>query len=143
MPDVIPPAAFAAAEQAIIEAATDFGHDDLVCGSFREFARAALEAAAPLLAEARGAFECQPLRAAKPAATRDERARIACRRCGAGPGLQCVTSSGTRAPVVHAERRNDWRRAQGQVTGLEAEGVHVDRFPPRSARGNSEVPREP
>jgi hypothetical protein len=47
-----PPSVLAAAESAIIEAATDFGHDDLVAGSSRKFARAALDATAPLLAEA-------------------------------------------------------------------------------------------
>lgn len=57
-----PASALAAAESAIIEAATDFGHDDILCGSSRQFARAALEAASPLLAEAWGAFECEPLR---------------------------------------------------------------------------------
>lgn len=51
MPD-IPASAIAAAEKAIIGAASDFGHDDIVAGSFREFARAALDAAAPVLAEA-------------------------------------------------------------------------------------------
>ena len=48
----IPASVLAAAERAIIKAATDFGHDDLVAGSSRQFARAALDAAAPLLAEA-------------------------------------------------------------------------------------------
>jgi hypothetical protein len=51
MPDV-PATSLAAAEAAIIKAASDFGHDDMVCGSSRALARAALEAAAPLLAEA-------------------------------------------------------------------------------------------
>jgi hypothetical protein len=46
----LPESALIAAEKAIIDAAADFGHDDLVAGSFREFARAALEAAAPVLA---------------------------------------------------------------------------------------------
>lgn len=70
----------------------------------------------------------------KAGATRDPRARITCRRCGAQPGQQCVTSSGTRAPMVHAERRNDSRRAEGQTAGLEQEGMYMDRFPP-SPRG--------
>lgn len=125
MPD-IPPAALAAAESAIRDAFPgEFGKPGMPEPD--ALARAALEAAAPLLAEAWGAGRREP------STTRDERARIACRRCGAGPGLACVTSSGTRAPVVHAERRNDWRRAQGQLTGLEAEAMHMDRFPPRSA----------
>jgi hypothetical protein len=47
----IPAAALTAAERAIIEAATDFGQDDIVAGSSRNLARAALEAAAPVLAE--------------------------------------------------------------------------------------------
>lgn len=49
MPDV-PQEALSLAEVAIIKAATDFG-TETVCGSSREFARAALEAAAPVLAE--------------------------------------------------------------------------------------------
>ena len=53
MPE-IPGAALAVAEYAIIETAADFGHGDMVCGSSRDLARAALEAAAPLLAEAWG-----------------------------------------------------------------------------------------
>ena len=94
----------------------------------RHFARAALEAAAPILAEAWGVTGERK----KPGGTRDPRARIPCRRCGAPPGQQCVTSSGTRSPMVHAERRNDWRRAEGQTAGImmEDEGMHMDRFPP-------------
>jgi len=89
-------------------------------------ARAAMEAASPILAEAWGVTAER-----KPGATRDPRARIPCRRCEAQPGRHCVTSSGTRAPVVHAERRNDWRRAEGQTAGMmEAEGTQMDRFPP-------------
>jgi len=98
---------------------------------------AALEAAAPLLAEAWGVAE------RKPGGTRDPRARIACRRCGAAPGQQCVTSSGTRAPVVHAERRNDWRRAGGQTAGLESEGMFMDRFPPLPAPSSPVTPDWP
>jgi hypothetical protein len=45
----LPKFAVEAAEHAIIQAAADFGHDDLVAGSAREFARAALEAALPLI----------------------------------------------------------------------------------------------
>lgn len=91
-------------------------------------ARAALEAAAPILAEAWGVTGERK----KPGGTRDPRARIPCRRCGAPPGQQCVTSSGTRSPMVHAERRNDWRRAEGQTAGImmDAEGTQMDRFPP-------------
>ena len=51
MPD-IPAPALDAAERAIIEAATDFGHDDIVAGPSGDLARAALEAAVPILAEA-------------------------------------------------------------------------------------------
>ena len=91
--------------------------------------RAVLEAAAPLLAEAWGVTGVPEGR--KPGGTRDPRARTPCRRCGAEPGQQCVTSSGTRAPLPHAERRNDWRRTEGQMAGLELEGIHLDRFPPR------------
>jgi hypothetical protein len=87
-------------------------------------ARVALEAAAPILAEAWGVAR------RKPGTTRDPRARVTCRRCGAQPGQQCITSSGTAAPMVHAERRNDWRRAEGQTAGLEQEGMYMDRFPP-------------
>lgn len=90
-------------------------------------ARDALEAAAPILAEAWGVTGKRK----KPGGTRDPRARIPCRRCGAQPGQQCVTSAGTRAPMVHAERSNDWRRAEGQAAGMmEAEGTQMDRFPP-------------
>jgi hypothetical protein len=126
VPD-IPAASLAAAERAIIEAATDFGQDNIVAGPSSVFARAALEAAAPILAEAWGATSGR-----KPGATRDPRARISCRRCGAQPGRHCVTSSGARAPMVHAERRNDWCRAEGQAAGImmEAEGTQMDRFPP-------------
>jgi hypothetical protein len=92
-------------------------------------ARVALEAAAPILAEAWGVAK------RKPGTTRDPRAGITCRRCGAQPGQQCVTSSGTRAPMVHAERRNDARRAEGQTVGLEQEGTYMDRFPPPATRG--------
>ena len=53
MPDC-PPSALAAAQLAIIGAATDFGmgdgRDQHVAGSARQFARAALEAAAPSMA---------------------------------------------------------------------------------------------
>lgn len=91
----------------------------------------ALEAAAPILAEAWGVGGTKPRHAGS---TSDPRARIACRRCGAAPGQSCVTSSGSRAPMVHAERRNDWRRAEGQTTHLEREGAYLDRFPPPAAR---------
>lgn len=91
--------------------------------------RLMLEAAAPILAEAWGVAK------RKPGTTRDPRAGITCRRCGAQPGQQCVTSSGTRAPMVHAERRNDARRAEGQTAGLEQEGMYTDRFPPPVTRG--------
>jgi hypothetical protein len=94
----------------------------------RTLARAALKAAAPVLAEAWG------VAGREPGGTSDPRAGITCRRCGAAPGRQCVTSSGTRAPVVHAERRNDWRRAQGEP-GWETEGMHADRFPPQAPKG--------
>jgi hypothetical protein len=50
VPD-IPPASLAAAEYAIIGAATDFGQDNIVAGPSCDLARAALEAAAPILAE--------------------------------------------------------------------------------------------
>jgi hypothetical protein len=53
---------------------------------------------------------------------RDQESRE-CRRCGADPGTRCVTSSGTRAPLPHAERRNDARRAAGEQVGFEKEGV--------------------
>jgi hypothetical protein len=49
MPDY-PASALAAAERAIIEAATDFGQDNIVAGPSCDLARAALEAAAPILA---------------------------------------------------------------------------------------------
>ena len=126
MPDY-PPSVLAAAESAIrdeLKSSREVEPDRL--------ARAALDVAAPLLAEAWGVAE------RKPGGTRDPRARIPCRRCGAEPGQQCVTSSGTTAPVVHAERRNDWRRAEGQTAGLEAEGMHMDRFPPWPVRGTAE-----
>src|ERR1035441_5271147 len=97
--------------------------------ALREIGRAALEAAAPILAEAWGVTAER-----KPGITRDPRARVSCRRCGAQPGRACVTSSGTRAPMVHAERRNDWRRAEGQTTGLDPEGMLHGRFPPRTSR---------
>jgi hypothetical protein len=50
VPD-IPKAAVDAAERAIIEAATDFGQDNIVAGSSCDLARVALGAAAPILAE--------------------------------------------------------------------------------------------
>jgi hypothetical protein len=51
----LPAAALSAAEVAIINAAVDFGQDDIVAGSSRVLAKAALEAAAPILAKAWGA----------------------------------------------------------------------------------------
>jgi hypothetical protein len=119
MPD-IPEAALASAAEAMCAL------HDLDPAWAEVLARAALEAAAPILAEAWGATAER-----KPGGTRDPRAAIPCRRCGAQPGRACVTSSGTRAPVVHAERRNDWRRAEGQTAGMmDPEGTHMDRFPP-------------
>ena len=60
-----------------------------------------------------------------------ERESRPCRRCGAEPGQQCITAAGTAAPMPHAERRNDSRRAEGSMTRLEQEGMLLDRFPPR------------
>ena len=62
--------------------------------------------------------------------TREQESRP-CRRCGAEPGQQCVTATGTGAPMPHAERRNDSRRAEGGGAYLEQEGMFLDRFPPR------------
>ena len=58
-----------------------------------------------------------------------ERESRPCRRCGAEPGRQCVTSSGTGARFPHAERRNDSRRAEGYTGLLETEGWLLGRFP--------------
>jgi hypothetical protein len=71
-------------------------------------------------------------RPARDAATRELESRI-CRRCGAQPSQQCVTASGSGAPMSHAERRNDSRRAAG-IADLEHEGMFQDRFPPRASR---------
>jgi hypothetical protein len=50
------PEILAAAERALTVAAADFGHGDYIAGSCADLARAALDAAAPLLAESREPF---------------------------------------------------------------------------------------
>jgi hypothetical protein len=76
MPD-LPDAAVDAAEEAIIRAASDFSGDPLERSS-RKLARAALETAAPVLAEAAGAFS-----------TREDDLRMAAEALAAGNYLAC------------------------------------------------------
>jgi len=107
-----PPAVLAAAEKAIIEAATDFGHDDLVAGSFREFARAALEAAAPLLAEAWGVKPPPSALELERSAARARARSVACPLCGSAAGEMCRTvesrglaRAGYTLSAIHAARK--------------------------------------
>jgi hypothetical protein len=65
--------------------------------------------------------------------TREQETRP-CRRCGAEPGHQCVTASGTGAPVPHAERFNDALAADGKPPGL-VEGWSLERFPGAGHQG--------
>jgi len=58
----VPESAVAPAVQAVLLAADDYGHDDIVSGSAERLARAALEAAAPLLAEAWGVADSENMR---------------------------------------------------------------------------------
>jgi hypothetical protein len=50
--------------------------------------------------------------------TREQESRT-CRACGAPAGTQCVTGSGTGAPLPHAARFNDASEAKGHPQRLE------------------------
>jgi hypothetical protein len=124
--DVPETAVQAVAERMFRRYESEYSAAHLSWRDFADDARADLAAAAPILAEA-----WRVTAGRKPGGTRDPRARIPCRRCGAQPGRQCVTSSGGGTGMVHAERRNDWRRAEGQTAGMmDPEGTNMDRFPP-------------
>jgi hypothetical protein len=127
MPEIPQAVVRAAAEVMLRQYGSEHDASHLTWQDFEFAANEILEAAAPLLAEAWG------VRRRPAGGTRDPRAGITCRRCGAQPGQMCITSSGSRAPMVHAERRNDARRAEGQTTRLEQEGANLDRFPPPAA----------